>query len=254
MLKKPFSHELDAAKYEHLVRERFANLFQEPEFEVVGGASTFWDGHLSGIPRQIDVGVFRLQPVREPYLVADAKRHGARLDVGDVDAFVGFMQDVRCSRGVLASLLGGSAAAMQRAASSGIELHVVSYAEALSFDWQQIAAGLYPWDSVLQPELGECLRLLNRGKMDAFFEVLESLMFEEWVALFTHAPANVRLAARRALVAIAESHDDDAWRFNALQTMHESYSPISSIWLRERLAAETDHEIREFLQEVLEAP
>jgi hypothetical protein len=140
-----FRHEMTAVEYEGSVRERFVSLFREPEFTVVGGSTTFWPGRLSGVKRQIDVGVVRNGAPNEWILVADAKRHGYRLDVPEV-AFLGFLEDLGCRRGVLASLLGGTSGALRRAAAGDAELHVVSYDKALSFDWNRIAAGLFPWD------------------------------------------------------------------------------------------------------------
>ena len=59
-------------------------------------------GSVSGTPRQIDVLVdARWETGTQRRIVFDAKRRGRKLTVQDVDAFVGFMSDVRAGRGVL---------------------------------------------------------------------------------------------------------------------------------------------------------
>lgn len=239
-------HEMTHVAYEAAVRERFANQFPEPEFIVEGGPTTHWQGQFSGVGRQIDVGVLTSGD-RRPYLVADAKRHGKRLDVTHVEAFLGFMRDVGCPRGVLASVLGGSPAAARRAAAENLELYVVDYAEALSFDWERVAAGIYPWDQAHNPTIKAALALLNRGREDDFISVIEELPFEEWQSLFVAAPTGLRAAAARALRTIAEVHPDSGWRFNAIQILDEVYGGAPDAWVRELRSNETDDDVLELL-------
>jgi hypothetical protein len=243
-------HEMAHVAYEAAIRERFVAQFPEPEFSVVGGPATRWPGQLSQIGRQIDVGVLRSGDAR-PHLVADAKRHGKRLDVPEIEAFLGFMRDVGCPRGVLASLLGGSPAAIRRAAAEELDLHVVDYAEALSFDWERVAAGIFPWDETFHPVMVAALRLLNRGRDDEFIDTIEELHFEEWQALFVAAPSSLRATAARALRTIAEVHPDSGWRFNALRVLDEAYGGAPDDWARELRTSETDGDVKELLDSML---
>jgi hypothetical protein len=182
---------MTAREYESAIRERFVHLYPEPEFTVIGGPRCSARGRLSGVARQIDVGVVRGAAPDDLVLVADAKRHGTRLDVPDVEAFLGYLEDIGCPQGVLASVLGGSAGANRRATAARISLHVVSYAEAVSFDWPRVAAGLYPWDDWAHAEMAEALRLLNRGRTAECLDAVGALPFEEWGALFSRPPSGI---------------------------------------------------------------
>ena len=87
-------------------------------------------GSVSGAPRQIDVLVdARWETGTQRRIVFDAKRRGRKLTVQDVDAFVGFMSDVRAGRGVLVCTNGWTAAAKRRAAET-IKLRLMTVEEA----------------------------------------------------------------------------------------------------------------------------
>jgi len=108
--------------YEHHIAGLLACEF--PDAEVMHDVRL--EGKLSGCPRQVDVLV-RSRLGRMPHArdtVVECRAYGRRLIVGDVERFVGFLQDVGVERGVLVTPVGFSAAAEQRAAASGVELWV----------------------------------------------------------------------------------------------------------------------------------
>ena len=87
-------------------------------------------GAISAAPRQIDVLVdARWERGTERRIIFDAKWHGRKLTVQDVDAFVGLMLDVRAARGVVVCTNGWTEAAKNRA-DEVIKLRLMTVAEA----------------------------------------------------------------------------------------------------------------------------
>lgn len=73
-------------------------------------------GAISGIPRQIDVLVdARWDDDLSRRIIYDAKLRNRRIDVKDVESFLGMMRDVGATRGVLVCAAGWSAGAEARA-------------------------------------------------------------------------------------------------------------------------------------------
>lgn len=81
--------------------------------------------------RQIDVlvegNIFGLTDAR---LIVDCKRWKARIDVGDVDKFLGMVEDVGADMGILVSAVGASSGAVERAKDArGVRIKPLSIAE-----------------------------------------------------------------------------------------------------------------------------
>jgi len=81
--------------------------------------------------RQIDVlvegNIFGLTDAR---LIVDCKRWKTRIDVGDVDKFIGMVEDVGADMGILVSAVGATSGAGERAkAARGVRIKPLSIAE-----------------------------------------------------------------------------------------------------------------------------
>lgn len=121
--------------------ERLRYDFSSREFRVEGtveGRQHRIVGRYSGVARQLDVAIYQAD-ASCPFFVADAKFHEDSLDVGNVDAFVGLMDDVGAITGLLATPKGPSPGAIQRAAAAKVTVWVMSLDEAMP------AASLSSW-------------------------------------------------------------------------------------------------------------
>jgi len=91
-------------------------------------------GRKSRVGRQIDILVdARWETGTKRRIIFDAKRRGRKLNVKDVDEFVGLMSDVEAARGVLVCTSGWSDAAKRRA-DKMIDLRLLTEDEAQEFD------------------------------------------------------------------------------------------------------------------------
>ena len=144
-------------------------------------------GSVSGIRRQIDILVdARFDSGTERRIIIDTKWRHRKLDVQDVDGFVGLMHDVQASRGVLVCTSGWSAAAKRRA-DKEIDLRLVTKQEAIEFDYAAIdpcpqchvqcanEKGFVFWDGQFSIRIGASAVVFT-GKCD----VCRSFAFSCW--------------------------------------------------------------------------
>ena len=134
-------------------------------------------GSVSRIRRQIDILVdARFESGTERRIIFDAKRRSRKLNVQDVDGFVGLMADVRAARGVLVCTNGWTAAARRRA-DEVIDLRLITEKEAKEIDYAAIdpcpncrigdrkTRGIVFWDGQFSILLGGCA-IVFTGKCD----------------------------------------------------------------------------------------
>lgn len=79
-------------------------------------------GSRSGAERQIDVLVEETLPGGKLVTAVDAKFHSRSIDVKDVEAFIGLLQDVQVDRGIMITNHGYSEAALSRAFRDDVDL------------------------------------------------------------------------------------------------------------------------------------
>ena len=141
------------------------------DFSVTPNAALV--GSISGEPRQIDVLVdVRWETGTERRIVFDAKRRGRKLNIQDVDAFVGLIDDVRAARGVLVCTTGWSDAAKRRADRT-IELRLMTEEEADEFDHSAME------------ECPHCPKENRKTKGVVFWDGQFPLPHEGWAIVFT---------------------------------------------------------------------
>ena len=91
-------------------------------------------GTNSRVRRQIDILVdAKWETGTERRIIFDAKRRRRKLNVKDVDEFVGLMSDVKAARGVLVCTSGWTEAAKRRADET-IDLRLITEAQAEEID------------------------------------------------------------------------------------------------------------------------
>ncbi len=90
-------------------------------------------GQITSVPRQIDILVRIPSDAGEVMLVVDCKDHRSPVDVKDMEAFLGLLEDVGANRGAIVSALGFSEAAIKRAVRAGVD--PLTYIDVESVDW-----------------------------------------------------------------------------------------------------------------------
>jgi len=116
-------------------------------------------GRHSEARRQLDVAVYYGGAGR-PFFIADAKWHDRPLDVADVDAFVGLMDDVGATAGLLAAPHGFSDGARRRAAAADVAVIVMSFDEALRYRWMPMAWEIYQWDAASHHDIARAIQAI----------------------------------------------------------------------------------------------
>src|SRR5688572_20032947 len=148
-------------RYERGLLERLRYDF--PYFKVCGtiaGPPHRALGRLSLVRRQLDAAVYR-PGESAPFLIADAKFYTDPIDVKDVEAFIGLMEDVGATLGELAAPKGGTGAAKRRAAAADVRICVMSFDVALTFRWYPVAREVFPYDWLFHEQLARAIHALK---------------------------------------------------------------------------------------------
>jgi hypothetical protein len=214
-----------------------------------GGKQHLRRGRFSLEKRQLDVAMYRTWDDELPFFIADAKRHSRPIDVTKVECFIGMMDDVGASIGLLVAPKGFSEAAVRRARAANVRVEIMSPQEALEFEWLPLARRIFPWDWAFHPTLAKALMHLKRGsKSELIIDALEGVAFEEWEAFVGYALGHHGDEAVRFLEVVAMDHFDDGWRYNAVRWLSEcgALSPALVEWIS---LHERDQEILELIEE-----
>ncbi|MCZ7624753.1 MAG: restriction endonuclease [Candidatus Methylomirabilis sp.] len=118
---------MDWKQYEKEISDYFRSEY--PDATVIPDAKI--KGKYSKIERQIDLLIEGEMAEFRFRAVVDGKYRNTKIDVNDVEAFMGLARDVEADKGVMISTEGYSSAAMNRAYydDSGIELDVLNFKE-----------------------------------------------------------------------------------------------------------------------------
>ncbi|MCB9872544.1 MAG: restriction endonuclease, partial [Planctomycetaceae bacterium] len=191
-------------------------------FQVKGGAKHRVFGRYSRIKRQVDVGVY-LGNDSHPRFVVDAKRKQTRkLNVEDVDQFVGKLDDLGVDGGALVCPLGWSTSAERRASKGLVRVVLLSMKDALKISCTDIARHVLPFDWAFLPEWAEALvGLRTHSDPEYIISCIEVMPYEEWLSFVHYAMARHPEEGARVLEHIAYCHYDDAHRYNAAHVLSE---------------------------------
>jgi len=100
-------------------------------------------GVLSGVERQIDVLVEEKLPCGVVRTAVDAKQQGRKVDVKEVESFIGLLNDTAVDRGVIVSASGYTEAALARAFRDDVDLDLDVFTLDEFRQWQ--GAGAFPY-------------------------------------------------------------------------------------------------------------
>src|SRR3954466_14216554 len=102
---------MDWQQYEHEIEEQFRANY--PSAKITANVKLL--GKFSKVERQIDLLIEERASDFAFRIVIDAKYHGRKIDVGDVEAFIGLTRDVEAQTGMMVALEGYTPAAVNRA-------------------------------------------------------------------------------------------------------------------------------------------
>lgn len=122
---------MDWKKYEEEIFDHFRKEF--PNARILRDARV--PGRFSQVDRQVDILIDDTMAGFNLRIAIDAKHHSKRLDVTDVEAFLGFCNDIDAHKGVLICPMGYTQAAANRAHydESDVELDVLNFVELKQF-------------------------------------------------------------------------------------------------------------------------
>lgn len=98
------------------------------------------DGVLSGVERQIDVLVEESMPEGNVRTAVDAKNHARKIDVKEVESFIGLLHDTAVARGNMVSASGYTEAGLTRAFRDDVDLDLDIFTLDEFRQWQAAAA------------------------------------------------------------------------------------------------------------------
>jgi hypothetical protein len=128
----------DWREYEEYIFGTFRKKFPGTDLQRDGRLP----GQFSGVDRQIDI-VIRGQLTGEHLLaIVDCKCFNTKVDVKDVEGFLGLAEDVRANLGIMITTQGYTEAAKRRANVRDIRLHVVDMAELEDYDFGWVSCDL----------------------------------------------------------------------------------------------------------------
>lgn len=227
--------------------------FRPPTFMVVPDVRDVL-GRLSLAKRQVDVAVYEVQDKSTPYLVVECKRYGRVLDVNDVGEFSSRLEDTGAEHGVLVCPRGFSKAGRNFAAAKGIVLQTLPVEEADRLNWREIARAVFPWDELQHPEMGDALHAINRSdEVGDWIERLETLPFEEWETAIQTVHLLSARRCTRLLRAMAISHHDAAWRYNAIRLLDE-LGELEDAFQLVLIDTESDPDVQKLLESLTTGP
>ncbi|MBN2287380.1 MAG: restriction endonuclease [Tissierellales bacterium] len=234
-------------KYERAMFNKLYYQYRSPQYYVRPNFKHVI-GLLSKAKRQIDVAVFEQGNLERPYLAVECKNYKRKLNIKDIESFVGMRDDIGAQNGIIVSPLGFSDAAINRAEAANINTHILPLGEVERLNMRELIRQTFPWDEAFHPQMGDALFIFNNSAIfNDWFEIMESLPFEEWEnALINFIQIDSR-KAQFILRMIAQLHWDDAWRFNAIRLL-SLYGWLDEILVTTLLQQETDPETTELLE------
>jgi hypothetical protein len=238
-------------KYERAMFNELYYICRPPKF-VVKPDDREVIGQLSQGRRQIDVAVFEQGDKARPFLAVECKHYKRKVNVKDVEAFVGMRDDIGAKNAILVCPSGFSKRASIRAKAANVVTCILPDAEAERLNLRELVRQTFPWEELFHPVMGDALFTFGKSSsFDDWVESVEELPFEEWEGTFKNYAQMNADKSRMILRAIAQLHWDDGWRFNAIRLLAE-YGWIDESFRVFLLESENDPDTRDLLEGIVE--
>lgn len=159
----------DWKEYEKQIHNKLSSKFNDCQIEFDKKIK----GRYSQVDRQIDISIKKNVTFRTVFGAVDCKCYSKKVDVKDVDTFIGLLDDVKAEFGIIITTLGFTAAAKNRADASKIELVIIEYENIDMFKVDWLFSSLHV-EGNLEIECEKCENLNIFDQSEIIFEVQNS--------------------------------------------------------------------------------
>jgi hypothetical protein len=226
--------------YERAMFNHLYYVYRPPHFIVLPDYKEV-KGMITKRKRQIDVVVLNVQDKTRPILAVESKYYTRKLNVKDVEAFIGMQQDIGSREAVMVAPFGFSATAQRRVQGTNITLLTLPPQDAERLNWRDLIRETFLLDESFHPGMGDAVHLFdNLQEQDTWklMDIMAMLPFEEWGHLFGLYRALSPQRCRAVLEQTAADHYNQDWVFNAVRLLDEYH------WLDNSLVNELFHNHR----------
>ena len=208
--------------YERAMFNELYYRYQSSEYIVLPDYKEV-EGLITGDKRQIDVVVFDRQNLSRPFIMVESKFYARKLNVKDVEAFIGMQQDIGSENAFMVAPLGFSKMAQRRVKGTNIKLLTLPEIEAERLSWRDTVRAVFSiGDETFHSEMGDAIHIFNTTySYNDLNELMEPLPFEEWDTLFHIYRRVNEEKCREALKGFAYYHYDSGWKFNCVRLLNE---------------------------------
>ncbi len=239
-------------KYERAMFNELYYVYRPPHFIVLPDFKEVI-GQFSKVNRQIDVVVFEQEDKINPFLAVECKHYNRKLDVKDIETWIGMVDDIGAKESILVCPEGFTKGAISRAKAANIITYTLPRIDGKRLNLRDIVRQTFPWDETFHPEMGDALFTFNESSsFNEWIDSVENLPFEEWMDTFNNFIQLNANKSRKILWNIAQLHWDDGWRFNAIQLLEE-YEWIDKTFCTFLLEHEKDFDTRELIENIMES-
>lgn len=138
---------MDWRQYEKQIYTKLKSEF--PEINILFNQKIF--GHQSKVERQVDVLATGSMLGHEIIIAVECKCYSKNIDVKIVDGFIGFLEDIKATLGIIITNQGFSTAAKNRADAKDIRLEILTFEEFEEFDFAGMYEEIYEEEAGLDP-------------------------------------------------------------------------------------------------------
>jgi hypothetical protein len=132
------------------------------------------------------VVVFNRENLSRPFIIIESKFYARKLNIKDVEAFIGMQQDIGSENAFLVAPLGFSDMAQRRVAGTNVKLLTLPEIEAERLNWRDTVRAVFSInDETFHQEMGDAIHVFNTTyNYNYLEELMHDLPYEEWDTLF----------------------------------------------------------------------
>ena len=240
----------DWRRYERAMFNDLYYAYRSPRFIVLPDHREL-EGQITGGKRQIDVVVFALENTKRPLIAVESKFYTRKLNVKDVEAFIGMQQDLGSQYAIMVAPQGFTDMAYRRVRGTNIELVTLPTIEAERLNWREVARADFTIDETFHPEMGDAIHVFDTTHdYKDLTAIMEELPFEEWETLSSIYRKVDAQKCKRTLEGLAMFHDDADWVFNSVRLLND-FGWLAQPFVRDLITAKRgDNDLWEYLNEV----
>ncbi|HUT02829.1 MAG TPA: restriction endonuclease [bacterium] len=212
---------MDWREYEQAAFNELYYSYRPPHFIVIPDYREVV-GMITRAKRQLDVAIFLTEDVSRPFIAVECKMYSRKLNVKNVESFIGMLGDLGAQEGILITPHGFSETASRRVEGMNIELVELPVDEAARLNWRELIRQAFPMDEAFHPEMGDAIGMFHASEeYEDLITAMERLPFEEWLTLFGIYRNMNSQRCKETLEFIALHHVDSGWIFNSIRLLDD---------------------------------